>query len=64
MTDIIISFQWKDYAIAVFSIDSDDGFVFSAVNYCGEEYNEKMSSREECELFNFTIKKLKEMDAP
>lgn len=64
MNKPIISFPWKDYNITVFSIDNDDGFVFSAIDYCGEEYNERMGSKEETELYNFTIEKLEESNKP
>lgn len=64
MNTPIITFQWKDYTISVYSIDNDDGFVFSAIDYCGEEYNERMSSREEYNLYNYTIEKLEQMSNP
>lgn len=59
-----IAFCWKDYTVTVYSIDNDDGFIFSAIDYEGKEWNELMGSKEETQLFNFTIEKLEQMNAP
>lgn len=64
MSAPIVTFQWKDYTVTVFSIDDADGFVFSAIDYCGEQWNNLMGSKEETELYNFTIEKIEERDAP
>lgn len=58
----IVSFKWKDYDVVVYTLNIDDGFEFSAIDYCGEQWNNRMGGREETELYEFTIQYLKQLD--